>query len=673
MKRREFFKSSVIASAAIGVGSVSALNSCDSKSDKHKNLRYLNNPQKETKLQQFENNFLKVEIYSNAVIRVLDKQNNQHWETLTVAIQDETTLDEGKLWTRKDRAMGEQYPGRFDGKKEGDNLRFTLFERQNLIQGEFLCRFDLENEWLKLQILEVDDSIPSLVFPPPFNSDELVLPIGSGTLFKKTESNYYQRQFLQCFSALTMRFIAGMKQNNGWMAIFDYHTANVGALLVNSQIAPAWVRSMGKWHGNYTIRYGFTTDGYVGIAKRYRKYAQENGLFKSLKEKTDANPNLQKLLGGRALQFMQMFPKGNPKYKDEFWFNDQQFKNERGGINFTFKQVMKKVELAKNMGFNKGMILLRGWIKNGYDASHPDILPPDPALGTIEELKEVMHIEGDYIKALHDNYQDFYDTTKSFPRGVNVRPDGKLMSGGLWGGGNCYIANSIYSLEYLKRNWEDVKTLDPTGYFLDTTACNQLYESYEKEKPQTKADDMLYKYKMYEFLDQQKQITGSENTGDFLIPVIHWFELQTNMERVEGETIPLWQLVFHDAAYSCQYETFRKNSPYPSWLEDMLYGYFLRFWVPFGFGEGKPKTKEEYTGWGNWDYTDESFKNTYHVDRWHEKIGMEEMTNHRFLTDDFKVEETEFGHKYKIIVNFDSKPRTIEGKTINGFDYLIIG
>jgi hypothetical protein len=59
------------------------------------------------------------------------------------------------------------------------------------------------------------------------------------------------------------------------------------------------------------------------------------------------------------------------------------------------------------------------------------------------------------------------------------------------------------------------------------------------------------------------------------------------------------------------------------------------------------------------------------VDEWHERIGTAEMTNHRFLTADFDVEETTFSTGNKIVCNFSDNPFSYEGKLVKAKSYLI--
>jgi hypothetical protein len=679
VNRRDFLKSSIVvggASLTVSSGAIS-LSSCSDKNGPRPTFTYITPPTEIKELQLLENNFVKVQIFSNAVIEVQDKKNEQHWKTYAAAIQDETVIRESQLWGRTGRGMGEQFPGRFIGSSKGNKLLFNLYDRQHIFHGSFLCEFTLQNEWLSFQLLEVDESLPSLVFPPPFESDALVMPNNGGRLIRNDRgsiySGIYRRQFLQFFNALGMRFIAGLKGQNGWICAFDVKSVDAGAMMVNGQITPAWIRSMGKWKGYYKVSYSFTGNGYVGIAKRYRQYAINNGYFKSLREKIADNPEVNKLLGGRALQFMQYRGKGYETTKDDYWASDKQLEPySKDQILFTFKDVLQKVKLAEQkMGFKKGMVLLRGWMHGGYDSAHPDIWPIESKLGSEEEFKEILNMRDKYLTVLHDNYQDFYPTTSSFPNGVVVRKNGRLMSGGLWFGKQCYIMNSRDSVKFAKRNMERLKYYAPSGHYVDCVPNNPLHESYEQGNEQTRVQDMQNKFNILKVFHDQNLVIGSERFGDFCIPVLHWIE--HTQRRIEGESIPIWQLVFHDAVFTCSYNTFNKRTPYPSWMEDMLYGNFLRFWMPVNFGKSEPYKCESSAGWGSWQYTEEEFKNTYHVDEWHQKIGLEEMTSHEFISDDSKIEEVIYGNKYKITVNFDNKSRSINGEEYKPYGYTLEG
>jgi len=249
-------------------------------------------------------------------------------------------------------------------------------------------------------------------------------------------------------------------------------------------------------------------------------------------------------------------------------------------------------------------------------------------------------------------------------------PNGDLMQGGFWAGGECCIINSKYSVEIARRNWEHTKTLNPKALFLDTVTASKFHESWEKEKPLTRDEDLKFKLQLLQEHKNYGLLIGSEEGSEMGIPVCDWYE--SRHYRKDNENIPLFPLVFHDAVIMSRYNSFEPGHPYPGWLEDMLWGYQLQFFMSPAFGGINPSAGSEKIGFGASEMNEEIFKSTFHVDEWHKKIALSEMTNHRILTDDGKVEETTFEPGGRIIVNFSDETRIVEGITLKGKSYKII-
>jgi hypothetical protein len=133
-----------------------------------------------TPLWSDENDDLAVTIYADASADIRDKHTNTRWRMGRVALQEEGPVDIGHVWLRTTRSICEQYPGRFRGEAIGDTLRFTLLGREGRMVGQFTCRVRLDGLWLELQIGDINETLPSLVFPPPIESESLVLPINVG-------------------------------------------------------------------------------------------------------------------------------------------------------------------------------------------------------------------------------------------------------------------------------------------------------------------------------------------------------------------------------------------------------------------------------------------------------------------------------------------------------------
>jgi hypothetical protein len=505
------------------------------------------------------------------------------------------------------------------------------------------------------------------MFPTPIESDQLVLPMGVGKLIRKPVPSRY---FYSFFSHLNMRWFGGLKTNekNGWMCIYEDNFENGGIMVAELSIIPTWQKSLGKWESTRSFKYCFTSNGYVGQAKKYRQWAESKGLVKKLTDKIKQTPSLANLVGGRLISIMAAWPAKRADLFDNKLRKKPENMSEIDGktrVVTTFKQMPEVIKQLKDAGMKKGIFNIRGWIKGGYDHSHPDIFPPEQACGTTDELKKVCETT-DFTVVLHDNYQDIYEHNPSFPKGVNRRANGEPLLGGYWASGQSYILNSQASIDYAKRNWEQLKTLNAKGYFVDTITAMQLYESFEQGNTQTRKQDLERKIELIKFFKSKGVIFGSEESADFGIPVVDWME--NRHRRVAGESIPLWPLVFHDCVMNGRYTNdafawgkediseLKKKSPY--WLEDMLWGYFLIYWE-----HGDEDKKLQLN----------AMKYNLHVDEWFGKIATAELTNHEYLSTDFEVEKTTFSNGKSITINFSNQEKTINGVVFKPFEYQIQG
>ena len=653
MKRRTFFKSSVVAAAG--------LTACKNLGPDNNSAAYLGYKeeyaaeQKVSLIKKLQNDFLNVEIFSNALFKVDDFRNGRKWESWPLAIQDKTIVEVGEVWLNTNRSLTGQYPGRFAGVTEGEGIRFTLLGLNNLIIGKFFCEIKLDGQWLVFKTSDIDDSIPSLVFPPPVKSDAIVIPKGVGEIYReREESSMFPRFIYPFYTRLNMRFLGGLSGDSGWIGIFDDGFEDSYGFVANRTATPIMTRSLNHWSHSFTWRMQFLKGDYVDIAKVFRKWIIDQGKFVSLNEKINNNRYLNCLKGGRAFWINLAFPSDNIRKSEDLYAGEAEPADNENRVKvlFTYKQLGELIEKLKNLGLSKGLIKIGGWINGGYDYSHQDVWPPEPSLGDISELKEILAGDGPVLTCLHDNNQDMYDHTASFPKGVNHNADGSLLTGGVWAGGQAFILNSRYSIEYAKRNWEKIKTVAPKAMFVDIITAMQLYQSFEPENRLTKKEDLEAKIELLRFYKEQGILLGSEESADFGIPYLDWYE--NRHQRTRGRSIPLWPLVFHDAAFNTRYGGVSRNADYPGYLEDMLWGYMAHFSI-------NPQWNQE-----------ELFKSLSHVDEWHEKIGTAEMTSHRFLSEDYNVEETSFSTGDRIICNFSPEPFAVEGKIIKPKSYLIL-
>ena len=607
-------------------------------------------------IKALSNDSLSVKIYSNSAVEVEDRKNNSTWTAGPIAIQDKSIVEEGQVWLDTERSPTRQYPGRFFGKVEGESIRFELLGRQEQINGRFLCNVSLDGPWLIYKVLSIDDSIPSLVYPPPIQSDAIIIPKGVGEIIRTAERGASSRYIYPFYTRLNMRWLGGLKGDAAWIGIFDEGFEDTAGFVAERTATPILIRSLNRWSHSYTYRMKFVKGDYVDLAKIYRQWLMDKGQFVSLRQKIQTNPNLKALVGGRVF-WLNVASAGSGGRSTEGFVPSggpgRSTESSHPRVAFTYKNVAALIERLKILGLKKGLIKVGGWINGGYDYSHPDIWPPEPSVGPIADLKNLLASPNPILVGLHDNYGDMYAHTPSFPKGVNRNADGDLLTGGVWGGGQAYILSSPYSLTYAQRNWEDIRALAPKAMFIDTVTAMQIYQSFEPGAEVTKAQDLAAKTQLLAFYKKQGVLLGSEESADFGVPYVDWFENRD--QRVQGRSIPLWPLVFHDAVFGTRYGGVTREGAYPGWLEDMLWGYLPHFRI------NSP----------DWNQ-DELFRSLDHVDQWNERIGTTEMTSHKFLTSDYTVEQTAFSTGDSIICNFGDKPYDHNGKLVKPKSYLIL-
>jgi len=605
-----------------------------------------------------ENACVQVRMHADCSGTITDKSSHTEWVFHPVALQEEGPIMMDRVWTCTTRSFCDYYPGHFTAQKVGDHsLRVQLTHSLGHAKGSFTCHIILDGPWVEFRLEDIDDTLPSLVFPPHIISDSLILPSGVGRWQREPSS---ATTFLTQATSLNMRWIGGLKEDthHGWMAIYGDGYADSGAYLHGMAIAPTWLQSLNAWTPTRSIRYRCVNDGYVEMAKVFRQFAIEQGFFRSLQDKIAECPALDALRGGRIMSFFLGSTRHVANYLDNLQTPPADVLTHDGEIHVqaNYKDVAEVMREAKALGMSRGIFNLRGVIRGGYDDSHPDIWPPEPAYGSEEELRTLMAEGGNFVSLLHDNYQDAYPRAASFPQGVIHLPNGDLMPGGYWHGGQCYILNPREALHFVKRNWEYYRTLSPRGLFVDTMASVQFYQDYNPAASLSRTQDWQAKVAIMDFYKSQGVILGSENAGDFGMGHLDFLENRHNHQI--GESIPLWPLVFHDAAFCARYPSHgTSGGEVGRSLEDALWGYAIMW---------PGSTAATLLA------SQEPFKYSLSNDALHARIGTAEMLTHRYVCEDAMVEQTEFSTGVSVLANFAHEPRQVFGREIPAQDYLIL-
>ncbi|MCJ7738128.1 MAG: glycoside hydrolase [Anaerolineae bacterium] len=418
-----------------------------------------------------------------------------------------------------------------------------------------------------------------------------------------------------------------------------------------STLTPVWRGSQGQLSYPRRLRIEMIPGGsYVDLAKRYRQLAIANGRYRSLYDKVQDNPAVARLIGAPDIK---IYIYTNRLEEPTYRAYSQPVLSGYERVHTTFSQVAEIAEdLHENLGVDRALMLLGGWIRAGYDREHPDVWPPAEKAGGLAGMRDASYevTNRGYLFALHDNYQDMYPDAPSYDPGVIIRErDGRLKPGGIWDGGPCQLICSSQAIALAGPVLDEIHANTAVNaYYLDTTTAASLYECYSSDHPLTRRQDRDEKLKLLRWLYESGFVVGGEGGTDWAVGVCSFFEglPGSSVGFFDGITgpsfgiaVPLFSLVYHDAvvAYWQHGQPFGREDHDNHFLSDMLSAN-PSSWVLVAdqWDDLKPLVKEAFDVLG----------------QLHRRTAYQQMTSHRFLTDDFSVQETTFEDGTKIVVNF---------------------
>lgn len=438
---------------------------------------------------------------------------------------------------------------------------------------------------------------------------------------------------------------------------------------------------------------------YVTIARAYREIAARRGWLVPWSKKLARNPERAKLFGAINYKLWALLDRE---------MNEESTKEEVLKVNWTFDEAAQVAEHLKNdLKLDKVLFIMGGWTHRGYDNQHPDILPANPECGGDEKLAACARrvMDQGYLFCLHDNYQDIYRDSPSWNEELIMKhPDGSLVKGGKWWGGRAYLTCSEEAIKLAERpqNLPAVKKLtNANSYFIDTTYASGLQECSDPRHPLTRADDLKWKQALSDYARSVFGIFGSEDGREWAVPHADFFEGLNGvdgayfhdkklMSETGGVSIPLFELVYRDcvALYGKYGFDISKAADYV--LYHISVGRTLNYHeIPPHLYWKEPVTEPPLAavaesdpavftrgdgGWAEGLHPFDRFvKNTYEIlSPLHELTATRELTQHRFLTPDYKVQRTVFGtgpEAVEVVVNGGTQNYRWKSKT--GGDVLL--
>jgi Family of unknown function (DUF5696) len=138
-----------------------------------------------------------------------------------------------------------------------------------------------------------------------------------------------------------------------------------------------------------------------------------------------------------------------------------------------YRDGAKDLERAFRYGLTDAAVVWHNWQRWGYDYHLPDVFPPDPARGTLEDFAAMVRTckDHDVLFAPHDNYIDFYPDSGGFSySNILFNPDGTPQKAWFHYArqAQSYRARPDRLQPFVERNVKLIKDgFAPTAYFID--------------------------------------------------------------------------------------------------------------------------------------------------------------------------------------------------------------
>ena len=412
-------------------------------------------------------------------------------------------------------------------------------------------------------------------------------------------------------------------------------------------IGPRWRAQLGRFGYLRTARMCFIADGnYVDMAKRYRRYVMDTGLFVSLKEKIARTPAVSDLLGTPQTRVSIL---RNLKPESDRYDAKDPSKNYSLA---TFDERARQLRDLKAKGLERALVFVSGWPHLGYDRQHPDSLPPPEQAGGWTGMKKLVDTcrELGYPVIFHDQYRDYYLDAPSYDPQFAVHEEdaasqaqqfpgsrfGDSKQGYIpfmrhWDGGPQAYLNARFMFGHLLKNYQlffehDIK---PQGIYIDVVGYVPPDEDFNPEHPTTHTDAMRGQAAMLNWSRQNLGIVATEAGADWVLPYVDVVNQSGGGSK--AILVPLYQLVYHDAVIISYGARDQK-----SLLQGLLNG-------------GAPELPIMQST------VDEKMMTLIRqMAVLHKRVGLLEMTRHEFLDKNYRKERTIFADGTTVTVDWDA-------------------
>ncbi len=444
---------------------------------------------------------------------------------------------------------------------------------------------------------------------------------------------------------------------NNQILFRETETSDLG-MRVSHAFTPNWERK------TYGMRISLGSASPVEPAKQYRQWLIRNGDFVSFAEKIEKTPAAEKLLGAAHI----------------YLWGD--------GLS------VKLLERFAESGLDRLWLGVDSW-QDGF--RHPT------AVAKARELGYLIGPYDSYHSIHHPNEKDTWETAQFdlslYETGAIVNADGTKNKGFKKKG---YHLSPLVARPYVEDRVNGIVAQMPTDFnswFIDCDAYGELFDDYSPSHPATQLDDMNARLARIAWIrDTHKMVVGSEGGAAYAaatlhfahgmtVPVLGWgdpdMKEKTSPYYIGGYwppeapaihikqvslkpnylyryfaphfRLPLYQIVFHDSVVTTHHwlsgSLKFENAIETLALLELLYNVPPLYHLNMAeFSKHKAWIQRHYAFFSPL----------------HRHIGGQTMTDFEWLSDNRRVQRTEFGDAVEIFANFGTEPFAYKAVVIPG-------
>lgn len=353
----------------------------------------------------------------------------------------------------------------------------------------------------------------------------------------------------------------------------------------------------------------------------------------------------------------------------------------------TFKQVKEIIDAYKARGIDNLEITIEGWTKGGVYGTQPRHFPVESKLGGQRGLEELaayakQHGVKLYLKA---NYVRPFEETGKFRKnrdavyGIKKEPQESYnyYLSSLWNNRDelFYLLKPDRVLDrHIKKEVERYKAMGIDGVHLQYMG-DTLYSDQDPRNLKTREETKRVWTDVLDLFREKVGRTAVDYGNAYVLGHVDRIDdipIDSSHFTYLDETVPFYQIVVHGYIPYTAKPSNLQDDPRIEFLRKLEYGALPSYELTYAPASDLKRTiktdlfSSQYTDW-----LEPSIEEYNQIMELHQQVYDQPIVDHEKLNR--WVNRTTYANGISVMVNYNNKPQTVDGHTIEAYGYLILG